>query len=247
MEATTCHLKNNPHMHDQFEMIPEETKKILLEFTVTSFNNCTWTKERKPLSTSRTHTSWWYKDGSKKNSNINAKCPIWISSNMEKIRMSSMGSTTSLFICSKTMDSYIVGTKQKYWSDWRGWWCTQVKNTSRNTIKIVLGTEFDLMIAQTQIKDWKDSISKRWYYLASTRTKLDFPLRRTKSDRAFIFQLSKLLFKLNQLVQGIQYGFLEKRAIQRTSLLMNLTTRSCKNMAMLLERHPEYHEPPVCL
>jgi hypothetical protein len=30
-----------PHMHDQFEMIPEETKKILLEFTATSFNNCT--------------------------------------------------------------------------------------------------------------------------------------------------------------------------------------------------------------
>jgi hypothetical protein len=32
MEATTCHLKNNPHMHDQLEMIPEGTKKILLEF-----------------------------------------------------------------------------------------------------------------------------------------------------------------------------------------------------------------------
>jgi hypothetical protein len=64
--------------------------------------------------------------------------------------------------------------------------------------------------------------------------------------RAFVFQLSKLLFKLNQLVQGIQYRFLEKRAIQRTGLLMNLTTRSCKNMAILLERHLEYHEPPMC-
>jgi hypothetical protein len=39
MEATTCHLKNNPHMHDQFGMIPEDIKKILLEFTATSFNN----------------------------------------------------------------------------------------------------------------------------------------------------------------------------------------------------------------
>jgi hypothetical protein len=29
------------HMHYQFEMIPEETNKILLDFTVTSFNNCT--------------------------------------------------------------------------------------------------------------------------------------------------------------------------------------------------------------
>jgi hypothetical protein len=179
-------------------------------------------------------------------SNINAKCPIWMSSNMEKIRMSSMVSTTSLFRCSKKMDSNVVGTRQKYWSDRRTWKCTQVKTTSRNTIKIVIGTEFDLTIAQTQIKDWKDSISKRWYYLASTQTKLDIPLTRTKSDRAFVFQLSKLLFKLNQLVQGIKYGFLEKRAIQRTNLLMNLTTRSCGNMAILLERHPEYHEPPVC-
>jgi hypothetical protein len=126
------------------------------------------------------------------------------------------------------------------------WKCTQVKTTSRNTIKAVLGTEFDLTIAQNQIKNWKDSISKIWYYLASTRTKLDILLRRTKSDRAFVFQLSKLLFKLNQLVQGIKYGFLEKRAIQRTSLLMNWTTRSCENMATLLARPPEYHEPPVC-
>jgi hypothetical protein len=31
---------------------------------------------------------------------------------MEKIRMSSMGSTTSLFRCSKKMDSYVVGTRQ---------------------------------------------------------------------------------------------------------------------------------------
>jgi hypothetical protein len=169
-----------------------------------------------------------------------------MSSNMEKIRMLSMGSTTSLFRCSKKMDSYIAGTRQKYWSDRRGWSCTQVKTTSRNTIKIVLRTEFDLTIAQTQIKDWKDSISKRWDYLASTRTKLDIPLGRTKSDRAFVFQLSKLLFKLNQLVQGIQYGFLEKRAIQRTSILMNLTTQSCENMAILMVRHPEYHKPPVC-
>jgi hypothetical protein len=169
-----------------------------------------------------------------------------MSSNMEKVRMLSMGSTTNLFICSNKRDSYVVGTRQKYWSDQKEWWCTQVKTTSRNTIKIVLGTEVDLTIAQNQIKDWKDSISKRWYYLASTWTKLDIPLRRTRSDKAFVFQLSKLLFKLNQLVQGIQYRFLEKKAIQRTSLLMNLTTRSCKNMAILLERHPEYHEPPMC-
>jgi hypothetical protein len=78
------------------------------------------------------------------------------------------------------------------------------------------------------------------YYLALTQRKLDIPLKRTKLDRAFAFQLRKLLFKLNQLVQGIQYGFLEKNRFQGTSLLMNLTNRSCENMAILLERHPEY-------
>jgi hypothetical protein len=54
------------HMHDQFEMIPKGTKKICLNFTATSFNNCTWTRERKSLPTSRTHNSWWHKDGSNK-------------------------------------------------------------------------------------------------------------------------------------------------------------------------------------
>jgi hypothetical protein len=92
-----------------------------------------------------------------------------------------------------------------------------VKTTSRNTIKIVLGTEFDLTIAQLKSKIGRIAYPKRRYYFASTWIKLDIPLRRTKSDRAFFFQLSKLLFKLNQLVQGIKYGFLEKRAIQRTT------------------------------
>jgi hypothetical protein len=40
-----------------------------------------------------------------------------MSSNMEKIRISSMGSTTSLFRCSKEMDSYIAEIRQNYWSD----------------------------------------------------------------------------------------------------------------------------------
>jgi hypothetical protein len=181
MEATTCHSKNNPHMHDQFEMFPEETRKILLEFTATSFNNCMWTKKRKSLLTSRTYTSWWHKDGFHKFSNINAKCPIWISSNMEKIRMSSMGSTTSSFKCSKKMDSYVVGSRQKYWADRREWWCIQVKTTSRNTIKIVLGTEFDLTIAQTQIKDWKDSISKKEILSCFNMNKSRYPFKKEQS------------------------------------------------------------------
>jgi hypothetical protein len=139
------------------------------------------------------------------------------------------------------MDSYVASTRQKYWSDRRRRWCTQVKTMSSNTIRMVLGTEFDLTIAQNQIKDWNDSISKEEILSCFNTNKTRYPLRRNNSDRAFVFQLSKLLFKLNQLVQGITYRFLEKRAIQRTSLLMNLTTRSCENMAILLERHPEYH------
>jgi hypothetical protein len=38
MEATSYHLKNTLRMHDQFGMIPKETKKILLEFTATAFS-----------------------------------------------------------------------------------------------------------------------------------------------------------------------------------------------------------------
>jgi hypothetical protein len=39
---------------------------------------------------------------------------------------------------------------------------------SRNTIKILLGAEFDLSIAQNKTKYWEDSRSKKRYYLAST-------------------------------------------------------------------------------
>jgi hypothetical protein len=41
---------------------------------------------------------------------------------------------------------------------------------SRNIIKIVFGADFDLTIAQTQIKGGKITYPKRRYYLASTRT-----------------------------------------------------------------------------
>jgi hypothetical protein len=55
-----------------------------------------------------------------------------------------------------------------------------MKTTTRNTIKIVLGTEFNLTIAQSQIKDGKIVDPKKRYYHASTRTKIDIPLRRNK-------------------------------------------------------------------
>jgi hypothetical protein len=72
---------------------------------------------------------------------------------MEKIRMSSMGSTTSLFRCSKKMDSYVASTRQKYLVRPKGMMMYSSETTRRNTIKIVLGSEFDLKIAQTQTKD----------------------------------------------------------------------------------------------
>jgi hypothetical protein len=146
----------------------------------TSFDNCTWTKERSYFKhpehilcddTNMVLTSF---------PNIYAKCPIWMSSNMEKVRMLSMGSTTNLFICSNKMDSYVAGTRQKYWSDRKEWWCNQVKTTSRNTIKIVLGTEFDLTIAQTQIKDWKDSISKEEILSCFNTKKTRHPFKRNR-------------------------------------------------------------------
>ena len=41
--------------------------------------------------------------------------------------------------------------------------------------------------------------------------------------------------------------FLERGVVQRTSLLTSTTSRSGDNLAILLERPPEYHDPPVCL
>jgi hypothetical protein len=55
-----------------------------------------------------------------------------------------------------------------------------VKTTSRNTIKIVLGTEFDLTIAQLKSKIGRIAYPKRKYYFTSTRAKLDIPLRRNE-------------------------------------------------------------------
>jgi hypothetical protein len=102
-------------------------------------------------------------------SNITAKCSIWIYPNMEKTRMSSMGSITSLSRYSKKMDSYVVWTWEKYWSDQRHEDVLQWNTTSRNIIKIGLGTEFDLTIAPNQIEGGKITYPKRRYYLTSTR------------------------------------------------------------------------------
>jgi hypothetical protein len=85
-------------------------------------------------------------------SNITTKCSIWIYPNMEKIRMSSMGSTTSLSKYSKKMNSYVVWTRQKYWSDQIHEDVLKWNTISRNIIKIALGTEFDLTIAQIKSK-----------------------------------------------------------------------------------------------
>jgi hypothetical protein len=57
-----------------------------------------------------------------------------------------------------------------------------VKTTSRNTIRIALGAEFDLMIAQSQIKDGKIVDPKKRYYLASTRTKTRHPFKKEQSQ-----------------------------------------------------------------
>jgi hypothetical protein len=84
--------------------------------------------------------------------NISAKCSIWIYPSMEKIRMSLMGSTISLSKYSKKMNSYVVWTRQKYWSDQIHEDVLKWNTISRNIIKIALGTEFDLTIAQIKSK-----------------------------------------------------------------------------------------------
>jgi hypothetical protein len=117
---------------------------------------------------------------------------------------------------------------------------------SINIIKIVLETEFDLTITHTQIKYGEDSISTK-EILSDFNTNITrHPLMKEQSWIELLsFNSPSLLIKLNQLAQGVQYSFLEKGAVQRTSVLMNSTTRSCDNMTILLERQLEYHEPPV--
>jgi hypothetical protein len=74
---------------------------------------------------------------------------------------------------------------------------------------------FDLTIAQTQIKDWEDSISKEEILSCFNMNTSKHPLitKEQSQIELLYFQLSKLLFKLNQLVQGIQNRFLEKEPI----------------------------------
>jgi hypothetical protein len=55
-----------------------------------------------------------------------------------------------------------------------------VKTTSRNTIRIALGIEFDLMIAQNQIKEGRIGYLKHEILYCFTRIKLDIPLRTNK-------------------------------------------------------------------
>ena len=40
LEVTTSHLNNNPHMHDQLGIIPEETRGTSLGSTVTKVTGC---------------------------------------------------------------------------------------------------------------------------------------------------------------------------------------------------------------
>ena len=135
------------------------------------------------------------------------------SSQHGEIRKSSMGSSTNLPRYSKSSYSYLH---------------EQGKILVRPTTScpmVWVWFDYSLSWNWVGLQRLKDNISKRRYYLSSTRIKLDIPVRRTRSDRAFVFQLSKLLFKLNQLVQGYLSWFLGEGVVQRTSLLTNWTDR----------------------
>ena len=85
-----------------------------------------------------------------------------------------------------------------------------------------------------------DNISREDILSCFNANEARYPFRKEQSQ----IEHSKLLFEPNQLVQCIQHVFLEKGVVQRSGLFTNSTSRSCDNMAIFPERHPEYHEPP---
>jgi hypothetical protein len=112
MEATTYHLKNTPHMHDQFERIPEGTKKKIFLNSRRHLSAIARESERESHFQHPEHILC--NDTNMALTSFQYYCLMSDMNffNMERIGMSSMGSTTSLFRCSKQMDSYVVGTRQ---------------------------------------------------------------------------------------------------------------------------------------
>ena len=65
-------------------------------------------------------------------------------------------------------------------------------------------------------------------------------------DGTFVLQLSKLLFKLNQLVQGYPARILGERSSSENLLAQELDNTVMWQHGDTSSRHLEYHEPPIC-
>ena len=127
---------------------------------------------RKLLPTSRTHTSSWNKVGSYKFPTLMLDIQHEPVQTLEKTKMWSMGSTTNLSRYSKEMDSYVewgrsIGQPKGHEGALK--WIT----TIRHTITIVLGADFDLTIAQFQIKgcEYSNSNKETLYFFSKKRSK----------------------------------------------------------------------------
>ena len=137
MEVTNHHLKNIPHMHDWLEIILEENKKNLLKSMATSFSKGTWTRggyDQHPDHILRDDTKMVLQSFQQYYELFDM-----ILFNMEKIRILSVDSTSSLPGFSKKMDSYTLWTKQKNWSDQRHEVVLGQDTISSNNVWMVLG------------------------------------------------------------------------------------------------------------
>ena len=164
---------------------------------------------------------------------------------LEKTKMWSMGSTTILLRYSKDMDSYVDWTRQKYWSVQRTWRCTQVKRHDGTHHQDSPWAEFDLMIAQIQIKDCEYSNSNK-------ETLYCFSLKRSSSV------LEKEQVRLSYYLKTLQVvTSAQPTNSEYPAQLLGQMSCLGKELAPELDikvrwkpddtsgKTPEYHEPPV--
>ena len=166
MEVTTYHPEDILHMHDRLAMIPRKQENFT-QIHGDNFHQLHM-NQRKSLLTSRTHTLWRHKVGSNKFLTLTTQSTMSLFKPGE-IRMSSMGSTTNLSRDSKTIDPCVTWTRQSIGQTNRHEGVLRRNTTSRNTIEIVLGSEFDLTIAQLKSNVWEIAYPQRRYHFASTR------------------------------------------------------------------------------
>jgi hypothetical protein len=149
--GNNLHFKNTKHMHDWLMMIPEETKKTLPGLTATSFNNA---REPEKVTSNIQNTYFvmtqsWFSQVS----NTSANCPILILQSWRR-KWCHWWAQQQAYQDTPRRWTHMLHERGKSIGQTEGHEDVLKWNTmSISTIKIVLGTEFDLTIAQAQIKD----------------------------------------------------------------------------------------------